>query len=129
MAAPPMDFDLACAVAMGFVEHPRMTANLHQLTVLDQRAIPVGTYRDWLSNVDKLHIITRDYLLAREDVTKTSPHVGSGATGWAAATGVKTRYDATTRAQTAKSQARLLLTERGVFTRAKSIGLRVFDFV
>ncbi|OWK40413.1 hypothetical protein [Fimbriiglobus ruber] len=129
MAAPPIDFDLACAVAMGFVEHPRMTANLHQLTVIDQRGVPVGTHRDWLSNADKLHLVTRDYLLAREDVTKTSTSVGPRASGWSAATGVKTRYDATTRAQAAKSQARLMLSDRGVFVRAKSLGFRVFDFV
>ena len=126
MPAPPPDLDLACAVAMGFVEHPRMIVNLNQLTVLDHRGQPSATYRDWLSQLDKLHILVREFLTARTTAQQaTARTTGFGATGWGTASAIKHRDAANTRAITLKAEARQHLAERGALVRAKGLGLKI----
>lgn len=126
MSVTPPDFDLACAVALGFVEHPRMTVNLSQMTVLDHRGQPVATFRDWLSQFDKLHAVVRDYLSARQEAQQaTAKSSGFMGGGWTTATAIKTRDTANARANAAKASGRQHLMERGVLTRAKGLGLRV----
>jgi hypothetical protein len=126
MPGPPPDFDLACAVALGFVEHPRLVVNLHQLTLLDQRGQPAATYRDWLSQLDKLHIVVREFLSAKTIAQQaTAQSTGFGSAGWGMAATARTRDGANTKAISLKAEARQHLAERGVFVRAKGLGLRV----
>ncbi len=120
---PPFDFDLACAVALGLVEHPRLHANARQVTLLDQRGQALSVHPNWLSPADPLQQLTLDYLRARDEAHRTTDRPTHG--GWSAAAGVKVREDAVLRANTAKRQATELLAERGVLVRAKNLGLRI----
>lgn len=120
---PPFDFDLACAVALGLVEHPRLLANARQVTITDHRGQTLSVHPNWLSPADPLQQLTLEYLRAREEAQKTTSKPAYG--GWGAAAGVKVRDEAVMRASAAKKQAAALLAERGALTRAGTLGLRV----
>lgn len=120
---PPFDFDLACAVALGLVEHPQLVANARQVTITDHRGQAVSVHPNWLSPADPLQQLTLEYLRAREEAQNTTSKPAYG--GWGAAASVKTREEAVMRANAAKKQATALLTERGALTRAKTLGLRI----
>lgn len=120
-----VDRDLACAVALGIVEYPRVIALLDAVTVHDAAMRPICTQRDWLDGTDPLDVATREYLMARREA------MGAGAkklgAGWAAAGAARQRDTAIIRANEAKAQGRALLIERGVLDRARTAGLKVFE--
>ena len=120
------DTDLACAIALGFVEHPRLIVNRLQITVLDHRGQPVENHPGWLSTFDKLHQIVADFLAARDEATKANARTGYGNAGVGAAAQVKSREAANTKAIHLKSTARAMLAERGVIAKAKTLGLSCY---
>ena len=119
-----LDRDLACAVALALVEHPRVVASLEAVTLHDAQMRPLGTERDWLRGDDALVKATRDYLGARREANQATVR-RPGQTGWAAASGIKARDAATARAVQARELGRGLLAERGVLARARAAGLKV----
>lgn len=122
---PPFDFDLACAVALGLVEHPRLLANARQVTLTDQRGQTLSVHPNWLSPADPVQQLTLEFLRAREEAQKTTAKPAYG--GWNATAGVKVRDEAVMRANAAKRQAAMLLAERGALTRASTLGLRILS--
>jgi hypothetical protein len=116
--------DLACAVALGLVEYPRVIANLDAVTLHDQAMRPLGTVRNWLDGNDPLDVATREYLAARRDVAKAVSW-RPGQTGWAAASATRARDEANKRAIQARDLARGLLAERGVLAYARKAGLKL----
>ena len=121
---PPVDLDLACAVALGIVEAPRMVVNLHQINVLDQRGTIMQSATNWIIPSDPLHQLTRHYLEARTEAQKASSS-NTYMKGYGNSTGIKSRDEANQRANLAKSKARQLLAEHGVLARAQSLGYRL----
>jgi hypothetical protein len=121
-----VDFDLACAVALGIVECNWYLANVHQLNVFDRHLQPVAEYSNWLQPDDPLHQATRDYLVARNQVQQAVPRSYGQAGSWSNASQAKTRELSQMRANEARNFARQILHERGVITRAKSLGLKLF---
>ena len=74
-----LDPDLACAVALGVVEHPQVVVSQEAVTVHDAGMRPLGTQPDWLVPDDPLHAATREYLQARREVMRvTGPRPGAG---------------------------------------------------
>ena len=119
-----LDPDLACAVALGLVEHPRVAVSLEGLTLLDGSLQPVATVRDWLAADDPLDAATRAYLAARREATMTTVR-RPGQSGWAAASVIKARDTANTRAAQARDLGRSLLAQRGVLAQARQLGLKM----
>jgi hypothetical protein len=118
-----IDYDLACAVALGLIDSDRLVATAHQLTVLDPSARAVGVYSHWLRSDDPLHRATSDYFTARAAAVET-PTTKSGITSWLRRDSQQAASPSLDRATRAKQLARKLLTERGVFARAARLGLR-----
>jgi hypothetical protein len=118
--------DLACAIALGMVEAPRVGINLQSITLLDAQMRPADKLDNWLDGDDPLDVATRDYLKARQDAI----HAGRprfGQTGWAAAGAGRAREEAVKRSLVAKTTAQKLLVERGVLEHARSIGMHVIE--
>jgi hypothetical protein len=121
-----LDRDLACAVAVGLVESPRVAANPDAVTVHDAHMRPLGTVRGWLDGDDPLDVATREYLQARRDANQTTtPRPGQPP--WMAAAAIRTRDAANQCARAARTRARDLLTQRGTFAQARAAGLKVID--
>jgi hypothetical protein len=119
-----LDPDLACAVALGLVESPRVAANPEAVTVLDASMRPVGTVRGWLDGDDPLDVATREYLQARREANlTTTPRPGQAP--WMATAAIRTRDAANQRAREARERARALLNQRGTFATARAAGLPV----
>jgi hypothetical protein len=119
-----LDRDLACAVALGLVEDPRVVANLDVITLHDAFMRPLGAERDWLRGDDPLDAATRDYLQARREAAMTTVY-RPGQSAWGAASAIKARDGATSRARQARDLGRALLAERGVLARARQAGLKL----
>jgi hypothetical protein len=121
-----LDQDLACAVALGLVENPRVAANPEAVTVHDGHMRPLGTVRGWLDGDDPLDVATREYLRARQEANlTTTPRPGQAP--WMAAAAIRTRDAANQRAQAARQRARALLDQRGTFAAARAAGLKVIS--
>lgn len=120
-----LDRDLACAVALGFVDLPRVTANARTITIHDANMRLIGAVPDWLSGADPLDVATREYLTARQEaaLAGTKPN----ARPWEAAARAKARDEATQRALKAKARGKELLEARGVLVRARAEKLRVIE--
>lgn len=120
-----LDRDLACAVALGYVDLPRVSTNTQTVTIHDANMGLVGSVPDWLSGPDPLDVATREYLHARQEATLagTKP----GARPWEAAARAKSRDEATRRALEARARGKVLLDQRGVLTRARDEKLRVME--
>lgn len=121
-----LDGDLACAIALGCVEHPQVVVTLNGITLHDERMRVLDQVNGWLRDDDPLHVATKQYLLARQEVSRAGMNTRPGY-GWAAASQAKIRDTANQRALQAKGQAQALLEERGVFARARAAGLRVLE--
>lgn len=121
---PPVDLDLACAVALGIVEAPRWIVNQQQINILDPRGATLQSANNWLIASDPLHQLTKHYLDARTEAQKASS-ANTYMKGYGNSTGIKTRDEANQRANLAKCKARQLLAEHGVLARAQSLGFRV----
>ena len=118
-----LDPDLACAIALGFVEDTRVTVTLNAVTVADPKTRASRTQSSWLGQVDPLDDLTHQYLSARLEAMKYVPRPGLPA--WDATRLIKARDGATTRAVQAKTQAGKLLEVRGVLSHARRLGLKV----
>jgi hypothetical protein len=121
-----LDRDLACAVALGLVESPRVAANPDAVTVLDEYMRPVGTVRGWLDGDDPLDVATREYLRARIEAYQTT-RPRPGQPPWMAAAAIRTRDAANQRARAARDRAREALAQRGTLDTARAAGLPVID--
>lgn len=116
--------DVACAVALGIVEDPRVVATLQAVTLYDVRLRPLGTLPNWLNGDDALDVVTRDYLRAKPDATMTTVR-RPGQAAWSYASAAKTRDGANERARQAREQGRGVLAERGVLAHARTAGLKL----
>jgi hypothetical protein len=119
-----LDRDLACAIALGLIEDPHVTASPEAITLLDDHMRPLGTEKDWLAGDDPLDVATREYLVARRDAARASV-IRPGQTAWGSAGAVKARDDAIKRARAAHDAGRLLLVQRGVLADARSAGRKL----
>ena len=115
--------DLACAIALGFVEDPRVTITLDAITLADPRTRMTRTQNDWLSAADPLDLLTRQYLSARLEAMKSV--LRPGMPPWDRTRLIKAREVATSLALQAKTQAGQLLEDRGVLIAARKLGLKV----
>jgi hypothetical protein len=118
--------DVACAIALGIVEAPRVGTNLHSITLLDNQMRPVGKLDKWLEGDDPLDVATREYLQARQEAVQAGVRKGYQ-TGWNMAASAKARELAVKRSLTAKITAKKLLEERGVLEHARQQGMHVVD--
>jgi len=121
-----IDRDLACAIALAFVEWPRVVANLHALTLCDERMQTVGSDPNWLQGDDPLDEVVREYLSARQEAMKTSQKSSYGH-AWSASSASRTRDVANQRAIAARARGAKLLAERGTLAAARQQGLHVVD--
>jgi len=120
-----LDRDLACAVALNWVEMSGVVANAQTITFTDARQRQVGQVDDWLNGGDPLDTITRTFLTARLEAANAAPK--ANARPWEATARIKTREEANKRAIAARQQGKALLQERGVFDLARSKNLRVVE--
>src|SRR5262245_59888272 len=114
-----LDPDLACAIALGYVEHNFIVANLDGITIHDADFEILGQQTDWLTEDDPLDIATRDYLSARREALLSGYHHEED-NAWAAAAAMGTREEANRRAITARAAGKALLEERRVLESAKA---------
>lgn len=121
-----LDRDLACAIALGIVEAPRVVANAQVITLHDARMRSLGSLPSWLDTDDPLDQATRACLLARQEAIQAGAK-NRGQGGWAASSAIKQREEANRRAIEAKNLAMQLLQQRGVLAAARAQGLRVMD--
>lgn len=120
-----LDRDLACAVALGFVDMPTVATNVQTITIYDAHMRPLGSVPDWLAGNDPLDALTRTYLQARLEAAQSGPK--AGARPWEAAKRTKTRDEANQRANDARARGKALLDERGVLARARAAQLRIIE--
>src|SRR5208282_5305993 len=88
-----LDRDLACAVALGFIDMPRVVATLDSISLHDERMQPIGKESGWLAGDDPLDVATREYLLARRDLNMSTTRK-HGQSGWAQSSAIKIREEA-----------------------------------
>ena len=119
-----LDPDLACAIALGLVEHNFIQANLESITIHDEDFQVLGQQTNWLTEDDPLDQATRDYLVARHQALLAGHHSESD-NAWAAAEAIGTREEANRRAIAARTTARAILDERRVLESAKAAGMTV----
>jgi hypothetical protein len=120
-----LDPDLACAIALGLVEHNFIVTNLECITIHDEDFRPLGQQRDWLTDEDPLDLATRDYLTARRQALFAT-HQAEADNAWAAAAGLATREEANRRAVEARAMGRAILEQRRVLESARAAGMTVF---
>lgn len=117
--------DLACAIGLGLVDDPNVTASLDALVVTDPRSRTTHTQPGWLDGADPLVLATREYLTARRDVMLSVPRPTQAP--WAASSAVRVREAAAARANQARARGLKILQVRGVLQQARSAGLTVRD--
>lgn len=122
---PLLDSELACAVALGVVEHPRLIANVYQITLLDHRGQALACLQDWLQESDRLHQLTKVNLKARAEAQQANVHYDCKSC-WSASSATMTSDTATQLVIQTRTLSKQLLAKRGVFTKAQSLGLRLF---
>lgn len=124
-----LDPDLACAIALGLVECPRVSVCLEGVSLYDERLNRIGSEREWLDPDDQLHQATRSYLLAQREMHRASARpAGYGSYGsWEATANARKRQQAVTQALEARTVARLHLMKRGTLDAARRAGLAVRD--
>ena len=121
----PLHPDVACAIALGVVDNPNVTASLDALTIVDPRLRTTRTQTNWLDGADALAVATREYLTARRDAMLNGPRPTQS--GWAASATVKARETANIRANQARNTALKILQDRGVLHHARRTGMIVRD--
>jgi hypothetical protein len=117
--------DVACAIALGVVDDPNVTASLETLTVVDARLRTTHSQPGWLDGADALSVATREYLTARRDAMLNGPRRTQS--GWAASAAIKARETANIRANQARNTALKILQDRGVLHHARRNGMTVRD--
>jgi len=119
-----LDPDLACAIALGLVEHNFIQANLESITIHDEAFEVLGHQTNWLTDDDPLDQATRAYLIARHQALLAGHHSESD-NAWAAAQAIGTREEANRQAVEARATAKAILEERQVLESAKAAGMTV----
>jgi hypothetical protein len=116
--------DLACAIALGFVEAPQVTVTVECFTLADPHQRTSLTQTAWLGD-DPLDAATREFLTARREAMLQ----GQKATrpGWMGTAAIRAREQASARAVQAKNRAWDLLRQRGVADHARLAGLTLVD--
>jgi hypothetical protein len=104
-----LDRDLACAIALGFVDDPHVIADLEWIAILDADKRLRASQSGWLSTLDPLDVATREYLRAQRALAR--------ATG--------ERDEAARKAYAAKGRVWRLLEVRGVLRMAREAGFLV----
>jgi hypothetical protein len=120
-----LDPDLACAIALGLVEHNFIQANLESITIRDADFQILGQQADWLTEDDPLDVATRAFLVARHQALLAGHH-GESDDAWAAAQAIGTREEANRQAIQARLTAKAILDERRILESAKAAGMTVF---
>ncbi|MBY0525544.1 MAG: hypothetical protein K2R98_19220 [Gemmataceae bacterium] len=120
-----LDHDLACAVALGIVEHRWVRVTLEAITLLDARMQLHKVEAEWLTGDDPLKEATRRYLEARRALSRGTIAGPSGA--WSMAAAARARDASLRQALEAKSAARRFLVERDAFARAKALGMTILE--
>ena len=121
----PLHRDVACAIALGVVDAPHVTASLDALTITDPLLRTARTQPGWLDGSDPLVIATRDYLTARRAAMLSTPRPTQS--GWAAASTIRAREAANARAIQARGTALKILQTRGVLHHASRAGMTIRD--
>jgi hypothetical protein len=119
-----LDPDLACAIALGLIEHNFIQANLECITIRDGDFEILGEQTNWLTEEDPLDAATRDYLVARHQALLAGHH-GESDDAWAAAQAIGAREEANRRAIESRTAAKAILDERRVLGSARAAGLTV----
>ena len=119
----PLHPDMACAIALGVVDNPNVTASLDALIIVDPRLRTTNTQAGWLNGADALVVATREYLTARRDAMLNGPRPTQS--GWAASATIKARETANIRANQARNNALKILQDRGVLHHARRAGMTV----
>lgn len=119
--------DLACAIALAFVEVPGVSVNLNAITLHDSQMKPKGTQQNWLDDQDPLEALTREYLTAKQQVAQSSSTWRPGGNAWGSAGATKQREEGLKRSLAARKTAQQLLTERGVLAYARGKGYRIYE--
>src|SRR5690554_1475519 len=106
---------MACAMALGFVEHPHVVVTLHGLRPAQTTSGEECLRASWFEGDDLLVMVTRDYLGSRrESPPAWSPVAGPGLGSLAGC-----------RSTLARALGWVLVVERGILARAEAAGLRV----
>ena len=121
-----LDRDLACAVALGFIEMPRVVATLDTVSLLDERMQPIGKESGWLEGDDPLDVATREFLRAHRDMNMSTVRK-PGQSGWAQSAAIKIREEALKKKAQARQTALQYLEQRGVLALARRKGMRVIE--
>jgi hypothetical protein len=106
-----LDRDLACAIALGFVEDPHVVAELECIRIHDAAMRPLASQSGWLNTPDPLDVLTREYLVARREMARIPSREG--------------RQVAACNLITVKQRVRQLLAARGVLRKARAAGLTI----
>jgi hypothetical protein len=101
-----LDRDLACAIALGFVEAPHVRADLEVIWILDVTGRPLASQSPWLDTTDPLDVATREYLTSRRALGKDFPN----------------RPETSRKVFDARQRVRELIAERGVLRKARAAG-------
>jgi hypothetical protein len=108
-----LDRDLACAIALGFVDDPHVIADLESIAVLDADKRLLASQSGWLSTLDPLDVATREYLRAQRALARASRERGGE------------RDEVARKAYAAKGRVWRLLKVRGVLRMAREAGFAV----
>jgi hypothetical protein len=106
-----LDRDLACAIALGFVQDPRVIADLECIHIRDTDLRPLASQSGWLNTSDPLDAATREYLVARREMARLPSS--------------EARQVAVCNLIAVKQRVRQLLVARGVLRKARAAGLSI----
>jgi hypothetical protein len=106
-----LDRDLACAIALGFVQDPRVIADLECIRIRDRDLRPLASQSGWLNTSDPLDAATREYLAARRELARLPSS--------------EARQVAACNLIMVKQRVQKLLVARGVLRKARAAGLAV----
>jgi hypothetical protein len=110
-----LDADMACAIALGFVEHPHVVVTLHGLQPAQTNCGEKCLQASWFEGDDLLVSVTRDYLGNRKESSPGRSSVANQGMGGLAGC----------RSTLARALGWVLVVERGILARAEAAGLRV----
>jgi hypothetical protein len=120
-----LDRDLACAIALGFVDYPLLAVSPEAATLHDEAMRELGTVKGWLDGDDPLDVAAREYLTGRRAAMLAGTRLGGG--GWRASAAIRDREQGNRLANAAKVRGRQLLDERGTLACARTVGMRVIE--
>ena len=120
-----LNLDVACAVALGLVEHPSVNVNYTTIVFIDPESRSEYRQSDWLDCSDPLHRATQDYLEARDEILRSQSTYQRA--GWSNIGASRSRELAAKRAKDARSRGIAIVHERKVVDVAKAAGFNVLS--